>query len=140
MVYKRKDNKIIFRLDKGEEILDSIKQICKKENVKCGSISGIGATDKCSIGVYLLKSKEYKVKNICGDHEIVSCNGNVSMMNGEVYLHLHIALIDETNYMLGGHLSSCYISATFEGIIDIIPLDVTRIKDDKSGLNLLKID
>ncbi len=44
--------------------------------------------------------------------EITSLVGNISQMNGEVYLHIHINLANEENKVFGGHLTSAIISAT----------------------------
>ena len=52
--------------------------------------------------------------------EITSLVGNVSQMDGEVYLHIHVNIADENNNVFGGHLTSAVISATGEIIIDII--------------------
>ncbi len=140
MKYTRKDNQIIFRLDKGDEVLQSLKIICQKEKIKCGSIIGIGATNECKIGVYSLDAKEYYLKKYTGDYEIVSFIGNISIMNNDVYLHVHISIAGIDNKVIGGHLNECIISATFEGIINIIDIEINRIKDEESGLNLVKFN
>ena len=70
--------------------------------------------------------------------EITSLLGNVSQMNGEVYLHLHITLADENYNVHGGHLTSAVISATGEIIIDTIDGIVDREFDEEVGLNLFK--
>ena len=41
MDYKRFDNTIIARIDKGEEILEQIKEISLKENIKLASVSAL---------------------------------------------------------------------------------------------------
>ena len=44
MEYRRFDNTIIVRIDKGEEILEKIKEVSLKENIKLASVSALGAT------------------------------------------------------------------------------------------------
>ena len=139
MNYKRFDNKVVVRIDKGEEIVDALKTICKKLDIKLGSIVGIGATDKVTIGLLNTKTKKYQSKEFTGDHEIAPLVGNITLMNGEVYLHLHVTICNVEHKALGGHLTSAVISATFEGIIDIIEGQVTREYNDEVGLNLLKL-
>ena len=116
-----------------------VKTICKKLDIKLGSIVGIGATDKVTIGLLNTKTKKYQSKEFTGDHEIASLVGNITMMNGEVYLHLHVTMCNVEHKALGGHLTSAVISATFEGIIDIIDGQVTREYNDDVGLNLLSL-
>ena len=138
MNYKRFHNKVIVRIDKGEELVDSLKTVCKKLDIKLGLIVGIGATDKITVGLMNTKTKKYQEKEFIGDHEISSLVGNITTMNGEVYLHLHVTICNVEHKALGGHLSSAVISATFEGTIDIIDGEVSREYSDDVGLNLFK--
>ena len=139
MNYKRFDNKVVVRIDKGEEIVDQLKTICKKLDIKFGSIVGIGATDKVTISLLNTKTKKYQSKEFTGDHEIAPLVGNITMMNNEVYLHLHVTICNIEHKALGGHLTQALVSATFEGIIDIIEGQVTREYNDEVGLNLLSL-
>jgi len=139
MNYKRFGNKVVIRIDKGEEIIETLKTICKKLDIKLGSIVGIGATDKVTIGLLNTKTKKYQSKEFTGDHEIAPLVGNITLMNGEVYLHLHVTICNIEHKALGGHLTSAVVSAMFEGIIDIIEGQVTREYNDEVGLNLLKL-
>ncbi len=139
MNYKQFHNKVVVRIDKGEELVDSLKTICKKLDIKLGSITGIGATDKVMVGLMNTKTKKYQSKEFTGDHEITSLIGNITTMNGDVYLHLHITLGNIEHKVFGGHLTNAVISATFEGIIDIIDGQINREYNDEVGLNLLKL-
>ncbi|MCU0851197.1 MAG: DNA-binding protein [Candidatus Thermoplasmatota archaeon] len=139
MKYKRCGTRVFVRIDKGEELIENLKAICKELNITLGSICGIGATDKVTVGLMNTKTKKYQSKEFTGDHEITSVLGNVTTMNGEVYLHLHITLGNVEHKIIGGHLTSAVISATFEGIIDIIEGQITREYHDEVGLNLLRL-
>ena len=138
MEYKRFGNKILVRVDKGEEIVGKLLDVCKAENVKLGSLSGIGATNNVVIGLFDTREKVYHKKEIKDDMEIAPLSGNITTMDGEIYLHLHINLGDKDNKSFSGHLNSAVVSATFECIIDIIDGTVEREKDEDIGLNLIK--
>ena len=139
MDYKKFDKKVFVRLDKGEEIVETLKQLCKDLDIKAGTITGIGATDKVTIGLFDLKNNKYNSKEFVGDHEIAPVFGNISTMNSEVYLHLHITLGNSEHMSFAGHLTSAVVSATFEGVIDIIDGEIDRSFDVNTGLNLLKL-
>lgn len=139
MHYKRFNNKVIVRVDKGEELVDSLKTLCKALDITLGTIIGIGATDKVTIGLMNTKTQKYQSKELTGDHEIAPLLGNITRMNGEVYLHLHVTICNVEHKALGGHLTSAVISATFEGVIDIIDGQVNREYNAEVGLNLLKL-
>jgi uncharacterized protein len=139
MNYKQIQNKVIVRIDKGEELVDSLKNLCKKLNIKLGTITGIGATDKATVGLMNTKTKKYQSKEFTGDHEITSLIGNITTMNGDVYLHIHMTLANVEHKVIGGHLTSAVISATFEGVIDVIDGQINREYTEEVGLNLLKL-
>ncbi len=140
MKVKQVENKLIVRIDKGEEIVESIMDVCKKYHVTLGSIMGIGATNKVTIGLYDVEKKEYHSKEFTGNFEIAPLVGNISMMNDEPYLHIHINVCDEKHHSYGGHLNSAIVSATCECIIDGIDDTLKRSVDAKTGLNLFDIN
>jgi len=139
MDYKRFDNKVVVRIDKGEEIVETLKQVCKNLDIKLGTITGIGATDKAIIGLFDVKTKKYHSTELVGDHEIAPVYGNISTISGETYLHLHANLCNAEHKSFGGHLNSAVVSATFEGVIDIIDGKIDREFDENIGLNLIKV-
>lgn len=140
MEYKKIDNKFIVRIDKGEEIVAQLLELCKKENIRLGTVTGIGATNKLTIGLFETESKTYISKTIEGDFEIAPLSGNITTMNSDIYLHLHINVCDVNNRSYGGHLNSAIVSATFECVIEKFPNTVNRKFSDEIGLNLLDFE
>jgi len=138
MDYKKFNNKYVVRLDKGEELVEELKKFCKDQKIKLGSISGLGATDKITIGLFDVKDKKFHSKEFLGAYEIASLIGNISTMNKEIYLHLHITIGDKEHKTYSGHLVKAVISATFEGVIDMIDGEIDRQFSDEVGLNLMK--
>ena len=139
MDYKKFGEKVFVRIDSGEEIVETLTQVCKKLDIAAGTITGIGATDKAIIGLFDMKTKKYHSKELVGDHEIAPVYGNISTMNGEVYLHLHVTLGNSEHMSFAGHLTSAVVSATFEGVIDIIDGEINRTLDTNTDLNILKL-
>lgn len=137
MKFKKFGNKWVIRIDKGEEVIQTIKKVCEDNKIKLGSISGIGAANKVTIGLFDTKAKEYHSQELIGDYEITNLSGNLSTMNGEIYLHLHIGLSDSKYNVYGGHLTSAVISGTGEIIIEEINGEIEREFNKKVGLNLL---
>ena len=138
MEYKRCKNKIIVRIDKGEEVLDKIKEIALKENIKLATVTAIGATNDFTVGVYKVSEKKYYSNNFQGDFEIVSLTGTINTMNNEFYTHIHMSAGNSQGEVFGGHLNRAIISATCEMVIDILDFEVDRYYDDNIGLNLFK--
>ena len=138
MEYKKFGNTIVARIDKGEEILDKVKEIALKENIKLASISALGAVLEFTVGVYKTDEKKYYSNEFKGYYEIVSLTGTINTMNDEFYTHLHMSAGDDTGKVFGGHLNKAIVSATCEMIINIIDGRVDRYFDEEIGLNLFK--
>lgn len=138
MDYKRFDNTVIARLDKGEEILKQLQIIAQKENIKLASVSALGATNDITVGVFRTEEQKYYANSFRGDMEIVSLTGTVSTMNGQYYAHLHMSAGDTEGKVFGGHLNRAVISATCEMVITIIDGQVDREFNEAVGLNTFR--
>ena len=138
MEYKKFNNTIVARIDKGEEILDKIQEIAIKENIKLANINALGATNDFTVGVYNIDEKKYYANSFQGNFEIVSLTGTINTMNDEFYTHIHMSAGNDKGEVFGGHLNRAIVSATCEMIINIIDGKVDRYHDDEIGLNLFK--
>lgn len=139
MDYRRFGNQIVARIDKGEEILDKIKEIALSENIKLATVTALGATNNFTVGVYKTDEKKYYSNEFSGNFEIVSLTGTISTMNGEFYTHIHMSAGNENGEVFGGHLNKAIVSATCEMIIGVIDGEVDRYYDEEIGLNLFKL-
>ena len=138
MDYRRFGNQIVARMDRGEEILEQLKAICLKEDVKLASVSALGAVDDFTVGVYKVDEQKYYSNHFQGAYEIVSLTGTVNTMDGEYYAHLHMSAGNDRGEVFGGHLNRAVISATCEMVITVIDGTVERVKDPVVGLNVYK--
>lgn len=136
MEYKRFNNMIVARIDKGEEILAQIKELALKENIKLAHVSALGATNDFTVGVYRVNEKKYYKNHFVGDFEIVSLTGTINTMNHDFYTHIHMSAGNDSGEVFGGHLNEAIVSATCEMVITIIDGEVDRFLDDETGLNL----
>lgn len=138
MEYKRFKEKMVVRIDKGEEILEQIKFLAEKENIHLASVRALGATNDFTVGVYNIDEKKYYANSFQGNFEIVSLTGTINTMDGKFYTHIHMSAGNDKGEVFGGHLNRAVVSATCEMVIDIIDGEVDRYHDDEIGLNLFK--
>ena len=112
------------RLRRGEDLLKSIEELCKKKDISTGFVaSGVGCISKGKIR----DASGITIREINEDCEIVSLNGTVSAKR----CHLHIALSKEDLSTIGGHLcEGCLINTTCELIIAEIPEIFIDVEDD----------
>lgn len=136
MEYRRFDHTIVARLDKGEEILEQVKNIALQEHITLATVQALGAINRFTVGVFYTAEKEYHANEFSGNFEIVSLNGTINTMDGAFYSHLHMSAGNEQGQVFGGHLNSAIISATCEMVITILDGTVDRKFDPDIGLNL----
>ena len=138
MDYRKFNNYYVVRIDKGEEILEKIKEISLKENIKLANVNALGATNDFTVGVFKTAEKKYYANNFTGDHEIVSLTGTINTFNGEFYTHIHMSAGNDKGEVFGGHLNRAIVSATCEMVIEEIEGKVDRKFDENIGLNLFE--
>lgn len=136
MDYRRFGDTIVLRIDRGEEICETLKLLAEKEGVRLAEISALGAVNDFTVGVFKPEEKKYYANHFEGAFEIVSLTGTISTMNGEYYAHLHMSAGDDKGRVFGGHLNRAVISATCEMIIRVIDGRVERAFSEDVGLNL----
>ena len=139
MEYKRIENKIVFRLEIGEGLMESTQRIATAENVKLASINGIGACSKIEMGYIDLSIKEYVFKTFEGNLEILQATGNITLKDGEPFPHIHISVSNDECKAFGGHLNEATISATFEGVMQIMDDAIHREFNEDLGLALMNV-
>ena len=138
MEYRRYKNYIALRLDKGDDITGSVYAVAEKEGIKAAQVSGIGATDNFTVGVFDMAKKEYETYHFNGNHEINALTGNITEKDGKPYIHLHITATGEGGKVLGGHLIKGVISLTGELVITVFDGDITREFHEDLGINRWK--
>ena len=121
-----------IRLKRGEDLMDSIKQLCRIKNIRAGVVlSGVGCISKGRIR----DASGVTIRDITEHCEIVSLNGTVSAAR----CHIHIALSKEDLSTIGGHLcSGCIVNTTCELVIAELPGTQIDVEfDEQTGYNEL---
>ena len=139
MQYKKFGDTYFIRIDLNEEIMQSLKQLCKKEDIRLAQVNAIGASNHAVIGVYDLQAQAYHREELNGFMEITGLTGNVTRMNGEIYLHLHGTMADRNNVIHGGHVIELTVGATCEMFVQVLPGEVSRSRDEDLGINLISL-
>ena len=140
MEYKVFEDKVLVRLDKGDEIVSSLLDVAKEQGLTLASVSGIGATDDFEIGVFDLERSDYDRFRFHGNHEIVSLVGNLTTKEGAPYIHLHISCAGEGGDLVGGHLFSAKISLTAEIFLLKAAGSADRLRDETLGINKIRFE
>ena len=135
MLYKKYGDDYVLRMDKGQDFFTSLKTLCEKEDIRLASVNGIGALSHVELGVFEPEKKSYKPIVRDGFFEIVSCLGNVSMMDGQVYLHIHMCVAQKDGQVFAGHFSAGTIGLTGEIFVHKVRGRIERKYSAELGFN-----
>lgn len=127
----------VLRIDAGEEVIETIREYCDEQEIMAASVSAIGAAKTVLVSWYDLTRKVYEDKQLEGQWEIVSLNGNVSLKNDKAFVHVHGAFSDKSMSVQGGHVKKLVVGATCEVILTVIEGSMQRQSDEETGLFLL---
>jgi predicted DNA-binding protein with PD1-like motif len=133
---------ILLRLDGDEDVLESLESLASKENIESGIFFVIGSLKEGSLvsgaetdGMPIIPIWKHLQKN----HEILGI-GNIFQMDDQPKIHMHAALA-RGNEVYMGCLREKSRAFLIEEIIifELLGIEAAREKDERTGLNLLKI-
>lgn len=114
MEYRKFDNQVVARIDKGKEIQEQLKLIALTENISLANVNALGAVGAFTVGVFKVEEKKYCANEFKGNYDIVSLTGTITTEDGEYYSHLHMSAGDVEGKVLGGHLNTAIIVSVSE--------------------------
>lgn len=145
MDYRKFDEKIYLRLDKGDELLATILQVCRNAGVRSATFHGIGAFGQVCVATYIPEKDDFLDHHKTGMLELVSLDGNTSHdENGIIFEHAHamFSYLNEEGSIsfFGGHLKSAVVSYTAELVIEPVSDDgLGRMTDPHTGITVWKL-
>jgi len=138
MDYRRFQDTLLVRIDRGEEIIEQVRIVAEKEHVRLASVEALGGVDDFTVGVYDAAKRQYETHRFTGAFEIVSLTGTITEKDGAFYQHLHMSAGNRQCEVFGGHLNRAVVSLTCELVMRILPGAVDRSPDPETGINILR--
>ncbi len=135
MIIKEGKGILGVRLQDGEDLMDSMKTVCKNYKIESGIVlSGIGMLREVEVSYW--DGKEYLTELVKEPVELVSLQGNISTTenDGDPIIHIHVALGTKDHKMIGGHLSGGKVNSTGEVFIQKLENILLIRKKEKNGL------
>ena len=138
MKYCKEGDSYLVVLDRGDEITTSLAQFVADEGLEGGVIRGIGGVTNVTLGFFDIWQKEYLRKEFNDFYELAALIGDISLVDGKPFCHLHAVISDSDMNAFGGHLLNAEISVTCE-IVVTPGQPVHRKLNKEIGLNLIDI-
>ena len=137
MDYRRMNDICYIRVDKGEEIIEKLLEVCKKEGIRSATFSGIGGCSRAELQTFIPESGSFETETLEGMLELINVTGNIISDNDQLFHHTHAVFSykDESGHkMAAGHMKSMTVLYTAE--MELRPVEggvISRKHDPETG-------
>jgi len=126
-------------LETGEEVMECLSRFAAAEGVSAAQITAIGAFQSAVLMYFDWEKKDYLRIPVDEQVEVASMIGDIAEgPDGEPSLHVHLVLGRRDGTALAGHLAKAHVRPTLEVIVTENPVHLRKVKDQASGLALIR--
>lgn len=125
-------------MDKGDEVLSSIKKFAARERILAAQITAIGAFSDVVLRYFDWDAKEYRDVPVREQVEVAALNGDIARSpRGEPAIHIHLVVGRKDGTAMAGHLGAAHVRPTLEVIVAEQPSYLQKVHDPETGLALI---
>ena len=144
MDYRKLGDAIYIRVDRGEEIIASILEVCAREGIASATYSGIGGCSATEIQTFDPTQGQFRTEKLEGMLELVSFMGNVisdDTGNRHHPTHALYAFVKDGEHRVrGGHIKSSTVLYTAEIELRRVPgRGIGYMKDEETGTGFWRL-
>jgi len=136
---ERAERSILARLEAGDEILSSIRELARKESIPSAFLWCLGAVNDITLAFYDLGTRRYEETPLAQELEVASMTGNISWLGDDPVVHLHGVVSRRDGSTAAGHVMRGIVSVTLEVMVLVHAERVERRNVPSVGLNLLDL-
>ncbi len=135
----RRGRRIVGSLGRGEDLFDSLREVCRRFEVRSGELRITGALESADLTSYDQAARRWKpTRSLNGGFELLQLNGTISEESGALVFSARAALMRDRDTgieVVGGHLARATVFA-IEFVIDSFDdLLLRRQPDPDTGLS-----
>ena len=125
------------RIHHQADLIGALTEVARVNGIQAGAIQVMGALQRAKVGFYDQWHKTYRELPFARPMEVVSGTGNISLRDGNPFVHLHLSLSDEEGKVFGGHaMEGCTVFAAEYVIMPLPGAAPVRVFDETTGLYL----
>jgi len=94
----------LVRIPEDSEFLEYLKEYARKHGIQKAAVTAIGGFKEATISYYDIYEQRYIPIEVRERVELLSAMGNISLVDGEPFPHIHVVLGRRDGTTLGGHL------------------------------------
>jgi predicted DNA-binding protein with PD1-like motif len=126
-------------LDRGDELLESITRFATETGLRGAGFHGIGAVDRLMLGFYDLSKQGYEHRSWEEPLEVASLTGNLAVVDGGPFPHVHGVFGRRDFTTIGGHIFEAVVSLTLELTVVTAPEAIRRQAVEFCDLKLIQL-
>lgn len=127
----------LLRLDTDGDLYDSITTYAERHGITTAWVNFLGSVRHAALRYYDQTAKQYEDYVLDEPLEVVAGVGNISLLNGQPFVHIHAALTDAAGRGCGGHVNRGTVVFAMEVMIqELEGVPPAREPDDCTGLTL----
>ncbi len=124
-------------MDKGDEVLSSIKDFAARERVLAAQITAIGALSDVVLRYFDWDTKGYRDIPVREQVEVASLIGDVARApDGKPAIHIHLVVGKKDGSAMAGHLGEAHVRPTLEVIVAEQPSYLQKVHDPRDRLGV----
>lgn len=140
MQHRRMGDRIVVRFASGEQLVEPLVELLDAQAIGYAAINGIGAVSSATVSYWNAATKQYDQHRIEEQMEVVSLIGNMTLKDGQPFLHLHVALGRADLSVIGGHVNELNAHPALELWVSPEREQVVRELDPACGLFLMNLN
>ncbi len=140
----RTESGFLMVLKQGDDVLESLRQLAKRERIHGASFTGMGYARTATFGVYDFKTESYLPRTF-DSVSVASLTGTLAWQQDEPSIHAHAVVVNGEEFQAsGGHLLDLMVGAGSMEITIVVhdktlEKDLQRRKDADLGVDVLEL-
>ena len=127
-------------LDTGDEAIACIQSFAREHGITGAQITAIGAFRSASLAYFDWETKSYMPIPVEEQVEVASLIGDIAIdPSGVPSVHAHAVLSCRDGSARAGHLDKGHVRPTLEVIVTEVPVHLRKVKNDETGLALIRL-
>lgn len=132
--HRESDGRVLISLTRGDDLRSSVEGLAAELGLVSARITAIGALEDPLIGWWDVPNRVYHKRVFEGIWELLSLDGNLSLVDGKPFMHVHVAISGHDYEVKGGHFFESRVGVVVEMFLDPYPTALPRLMCEDIGL------
>lgn len=116
---RRSGDAWFLHFDQGVQLHEAYRAFAREQGIGAAVVTaGIGMVKDPELGFY--DGERYRTTRLRGAFELVSTQGNIALLEGQPFTHLHVSVAGPDHVARAGHLFEGEVHVSHEGALRVL--------------------